>query len=215
MIAAGPLCGEDPESEETTEGDAPSPGTGCASTSVKARRDSYHQRMGVLRVPPLWRPANRIEPVVLPFAPRTGWLSADRRRRRFALLAVALPGVWGASLPFTPSLDDPGALWIAASIALTLLVALAGPPACHSAARILRPHLPGTGGERLARHWCAAIATAYGFAALTPFTQGHGLAPSFGLYLFVLGAVSLGPATIIWGVVAALRRAYRRSRGSY
>ena len=36
--------------------------------------------MGVLRVPPLWRPANRIEPVVLPFAPRTGWLSADRRR---------------------------------------------------------------------------------------------------------------------------------------
>lgn len=152
---------------------------------------------------------------MLPFAPRAGWISADRRRRQFALLAVALPLGWGASLPFKPSLDDPGALWIGASIALTVLVVLAGPPACYSAARILRPHPTGTGGERLARHWCAAIASAYGLAALTPFARGHGLAPSFGLYLFVLGAVSLGPTTIVWGVVAALRRAYCRSRGSY
>ena len=96
-----------------------------------------------------------------------------------------------------------------------MLVVLGGPPACYSAARILRPHPPGTGGERLARHWCAAIATAYGFAALTPFTGGHGLALSFGLYLFVLGAVSLGPTTIVWGVVAALRRAYCRRCRSY
>lgn len=157
----------------------------------------------------------RVEPVVLPFRPRQGWREAGRSQRAFAVLCALLLLGWLASLSVTwDQLDalDRGshatAFRVVAYVA-TLLVLVAGPPACYAAARVLRPHPPGTSGERVARHWCAATATAYGAALLTwagGFERGFPLS-SFGAgWIYILVAPVLGLVSLVWGVVAALRR---------
>ncbi len=156
------------------------------------------------------------EPVVLPFAARRGWREADVARRAFAILCPVLVLGWVASLPLSWERLDAAGDGLGFQLALAIFTAVVffgGPPACYSAARILRPHPAGTGGERQVRHWCAAIATAYGVALLT-WISGleRGLTPiGFGAeWTYIAAASSLGPVTVVWGLVVAAQRACAR-----
>lgn len=164
------------------------------------------------------RPA---EPVILPFAPRQGWERADWQRRVLATWCVMFVVGWIASI------DVPQEEFGAWAKVLGSLVLFGGPPACYSLARVLRPHPPGTGRERQARHWCAAIATAYGATLLlTHLSALH--SPRCGLplndavllpdttVLYIVAASVLGSATLIWGVIAAaVRAALRNPRAAH
>lgn len=164
-----------------------------------------------------------IEPVVLPFRPRQGWREAGKAQRAFAVLCAALVSGWLASLGITEDqLDELDSGSFATTFRVlyylvTLAVFFVGPPAFYAAARVLRPHPPGTGTERMARHWCAAIATAYGVALLT-WIGGAQLERGFPLsgygagWFYILVASTLGPVTVVWGLVAAALRADARIR---
>lgn len=146
---------------------------------------------------------------VLPLTPARGWREADVWRRGFAVLLLPLLLTVGALAYLAPpSTPDRVA---AGETVLLWLSALLGPPACYSAARVLRRHLPdGSRAERAARHWCAAIGTALAVPVLLlvlplpGLPTGLGLATAFGAGI---PAAFLFPLTLVWGVVAALVRA--------
>lgn len=132
-------------------------------------------------------------PLVLGLHPGLGWHTADRGRRRFAVLcAVQLVG-WPL-LTLVPFGD----------IAVALLAISVGPPAFCSAARVLRPHPAGEAGERVLRHGLASASTAFGSATIAFLVTGSG--DSVGLLLAAPATLGL-LVTVPWGVVALVARA--------
>ena len=145
---------------------------------------------------------------MLPIAPRRGWQEADAPRKVFAVLCGLLPIAWLASLD-----DLDHAAGTATVAIMTALVCFGGPPACYSAARVLRPHPHGTGMERKVRHWFAAIATAYGGSLLTWLSGIERGIPTFGYgtgWLYIVAASVFGPASLVWGLLTFAQRARAR-----
>lgn len=145
---------------------------------------------------------------VLPLAPARGWREADVWRRGFAVLLLPLLLTVAALTYLAPSTQEHGEL---VELVLLGLSVLLGPPACYSAARVLRPHLPdGSRAERAARHWCAAIGTALSVPVLLLMLPLPGLQPGVGLltaFLAGIPAAFLCLVSLVWGVVAVLVRA--------
>lgn len=150
--------------------------------------------------------------MVLPFRPVEGWRQADRGRRVGAVLCAVGLAVWVVSLGWTwEQLDRLPGYRVAHEGSALLLLAF-GPFVCHAAARVLRPHPPGTRGERVHRHWWAAVAATTG-VGLLPWTLGvdHGWTPAFtsSVYYYVFVAPVAGATSLAWGLVAALVRVSR------
>ncbi len=134
-------------------------------------------------------------PLVLPLRPGLGWNFADRPRRAFAVLGLALLACWPVLLRFGGEVGD-------TAVALSALTI--GPPAFYSLARILRPHLVED-TERELRHWCASTTTCFGVAVLIALTVAGGDLVA----LFIVPALLGLNVTLAWGVVAMVVRAVR------
>ncbi len=158
------------------------------------------------------------EPVVLMPAPVRGWAAASTARRAFAGVWVLLAAWWlagtlGLLLGFFPF--GVLLLWETAVWALVGLTAVLGPPACYSAARIVRPYPNGPRGERPYRHWCAAVGSAYGFPLVLGL-MSDGLLRSADVQGAAVAAVVVaalaGPVTLLWGLIAATGRGVGSAR---
>jgi len=161
-------------------------------------------------------PDDAADPVFLPFDPKRGWAQANLTFRILALSAPAMILAWAGTLAYRWPQDDadfaPSAIVLMG--ALTAAAVFLGPFAAYAAARVLRPHVRQDNAERQARHALAAVATAYGLAMLTMlannFERGLPLTSFGGFYLYLLCAPTLGPLTVVWGVIAAASRLRRR-----
>ncbi len=149
-------------------------------------------------------------PAVLPFAPARGWLDASPTRRALAVATAAFAAAWALLLLYRWPTGDAGwPGWFLGVVGLmTLLLYVGGPFGCYAVARILRPHPAGTGASRQVRHMLAAMCTAYGLALLTvSVTNAERGVPlyTFGaLWTYVLLVPAVAPATVIWGLIAAI-----------
>ena len=147
-------------------------------------------------------------PVVVPIAPVRGWALADGPRRFAALTALPLAAVLCAL-----SLG----VGVGATGAVQTVWLVVGPATFYSLARVLRPeprHL-----ERTSRHLLASAATSFSVPVLVVLLladdggsfgggsrNGDDVVTGLGSLAFVLGVI-----TAVWGLVALVVRALRRS----
>ena len=129
------------------------------------------------------------QPVVLGVHPVRGWHGADEARQSLAVVCVWL-------LVLTPAL-----LALHADVLMLVAAVTVGPPACYSAARVLRPHVRPD-AEREARHWVAAVGTACGIPVVLALALQTGDAV---FYLAAPAMLALA-VSLPWAVVALVVR---------